>query len=214
EGGAEALEWEASDQAGRPGRTTVVVERSTGHRHITGEATASTFHEVPPALLHAHLPDTKLIVLVRNPVDRAFSHHRMYRRFTAGGYDLGVPVGEFEPDVHREMRAHLDGQATLYIGPGAYVDLLDGWAAVYGRGRVRVFVTEELGRPRGARRIMAELEEYLGLPAHDYGGILERRFNRAPSASMQPALRAELAEFYRPYNNRLQAWLGRDLDWH
>ncbi|MGH9277998.1 MAG: hypothetical protein ACRD12_07815, partial [Acidimicrobiales bacterium] len=42
EGGAEALEWEASDQAGRPGRTTVVVERSTGHRHITGEATAST----------------------------------------------------------------------------------------------------------------------------------------------------------------------------
>jgi hypothetical protein len=205
--------WEASDEAGTSKPTTIVVERRPDSHYITGEASANTFHDVPPSLLHRYLPDTRLIVLLRNPVDRAYSHHRMYQRFKDAGHDLGIEIGEFEADIRAEMAAHERGEQTEYVGRGIYVELLRGWIATYGAHCVKVLLTEDLGRLRTAEQIMLELEDDLGLPAHDYAGILARRFNRARPASIDSATRALLADFYRPHNARLQEYLGRDLDW-
>jgi Sulfotransferase family len=207
------FEWEASDEAGTSSPTTIVVDRRLDGHHITGEASANTFHDVSPSLLHRYLPDAKLIVLLRNPVDRAYSHHRMYRRFKDAGHDLGVEVGEFEVDIRAEMAAHERGERTEYLAPGMYVELLRGWIATYGANKMKVLVTEDLGRPRAAEQIMRELEDYLGLPAHDYADILARRFNRAAPASIAPAVGSLLADFYRPHNERLQEYLGREFDW-
>jgi hypothetical protein len=207
------LAWEASDEAGGNRRTTVVVDRRPDRRYITGEATASTFHDVSPRLLHEYLPDTKLIVLVRNPVDRAYSHHRMYRRFYESGYDREGPVGEFETDIAAELQAHGRGQQTRYLSPGFYVDLLLAWEAVYGKARVMVLTAEDLADPRAADESMRRLEDYLSLPGGHDTDILRRHFNRAPPAAMTASLRTELGELYRPSNEHLEAHLGRELGW-
>lgn len=205
--------WEASDEAGASGPTTIVVDRRPDRHYITGEASANTFHDVAPALLYRYLPGIKLIVLLRNPVDRAYSHHRMYQRFSRRGHDLGIEIGHFEEDIRAEMAAHERGEQTEYIGPGMYVDLLRGWIATYGAENVKVLVTEDLGQLRTARQIMMELEAYLGLPAHDYADILARRFNRASPARLDSTVRSLLADFYHPHNARLQEYLGRELGW-
>jgi len=212
-GGPLSFEWEASDQAGGPRLTTVCVDRAPHGVYITGEATASTFHEVSPSLLHRYLPETKLIVLVRNPVDRAYSHHRMYRRFAAAGNELGFDVRDFHQDIEAELSAHERGERTHYLYPGLYIDRLEGWLAEYGANQVRTIVTEDLRHPPVARDIMRQLEAYLGLPGHDYANIIARRFNHSPPADIAPSLRASLAAFYHPYNVRLQECLGRDLHW-
>lgn len=208
-----SFEWEASDQAGTSRPVTVSVERKPGVDYITGEASANTFHEVSPLLLHQYLPEMKLILLVRNPVDRAYSHHRMYRRFQAAGSDLGFKVRDFETDIRAEMKAHAAGGKTHYISPGIYIDKLQEWVSVYGWGRVKVVVTEELARPGMAQTIMREMEDYLDLPHHEYGDLLARHFNHAPPPQLAPHLRAQLAEFYRPDNHRLQEYLGYELPW-
>jgi hypothetical protein len=205
--------WEASDEAGTSHLTTIVIERRPGGHYITGEASANTFHDVTPSLLHRYLPDTRLIVLVRNPVDRAYSHHCMYQRFRDAGHDLGVAIGDFAQDIRAEIAAHERGERTEYVGPGIYAELLRGWITTYGGNRVKVILTEDLGRPQTAEQIMHELEEYLGLPAHDYADILTRRFNCARTRSIDPATRSLLADFYRPHNAWLQEYLGRKLDW-
>ncbi|HEX8652638.1 MAG TPA: sulfotransferase [Pyrinomonadaceae bacterium] len=209
-----SFEWEASDQAGTSFPVKVSVERKPGVDYITGEASANTFHEVSPSLLHQYLPGVKLILLVRNPVDRAYSHHRMYRRFQAAGSDLGFEVRDFETDIQAEMKAHAIGKKTHYISPGIYIDKLQEWVSVYGRGQVKVVVTEELARPGRAQMIMREMEDYLELPHHEYGDLLARRFNHAQPPQLAPPLRALLAEFYRPDNHRLQEYLGYELHWH
>jgi hypothetical protein len=211
--GNPSFEWEASDQAGASLPRTVEVERKPGVDYITGEASANTFQDVSPRLLRQHLPDVKLILLVRNPVERAYSHHRMYRRFQAGGNDLGFEVGDFETDIRAELEAHAGGKETHYISPGIYIDKLQEWLSVYGPRQVRVVVTEELARPVKAKFIMREMESYLDLPHHEYGDFLARRFNHAPPSRIAPSLRALLAEFYRPYNHRLQEHLGYELHW-
>lgn len=205
--------WEASDEAGTSKPTTIVVERRPDTHYITGEASANTFHDVAPSMLHRHLPDARLIVLLRNPVDRAYSHHRMYQRFRDTGHDLGMAIGDFATDIRAEIAAHELGQGTEYLGPGIYVELLRVWIATYGVHRVKVLLTDDLGRPRTAQQIMLELEDYLGLPAHDYTDIVTRRFNHAKPANVDPATRSALADFYRPHNARLQDYLGREINW-
>ena len=208
-----ALHWHASDLAGTSALTTVMVDRDAQRHYITGEATASTWHDVDPALLHEHLPDLKLVVIVRDPVARAYSHHRMYRRFVADGWAAGFEVGSFAADVRAEIAKHERGERTEYVGPGVYHELLARWTAVYGDDRVKVLVTEDLADADLAPGVMRELEDHLELPHHDYGDILGRRFNRARPATIPAAQRFMLADFYRPHNDRLRELLGRDLDW-
>src|SRR5205085_3372396 len=90
-----SYEWEASDQAGTSPPIRVRVVRDAATRYITGEASANTFHDVAPSLLHQYLPDVRLILLIRNPIDRACSHHGMYRRFQAAGHQVGFAVRDF-----------------------------------------------------------------------------------------------------------------------
>jgi hypothetical protein len=208
-----SFRWEASDQAGTPLLTKVHVKRDPAKGYITGEASANTFHDIPPSLLHQHLPDVKLILLIRNPIDRAHSHHRMYQRFHADGSLPGSDVRDFETDIRAELEAHARGESTHYIGPGIYVDKLQRWVSQYGWGQIRVVITEELAHPGKVRRIMQDLEDYLEVPHHDYGDLLSRRFNHAPPYDIAPGLRALLADFYRPYNRGLQEYLGYRIHW-
>src|SRR6266571_3516190 len=208
-----SFQWEASDQAGTSLPATVHVERDPERKYITGEASANTFHETSPSLLYQHLPDIKLILLLRNPIDRAYSHHRMYQRFQSDGNQLGFKVRDFETDVCAELKAHRRGENTHYITPGIYIDKLQKWVSQYGWGQIRVIITEELARIDVAKRIMHELGDYLEVPHHDYGDFLSRRFNQAPSSDISPQLRALLSDFYRPYNRRLEDYLRYELHW-
>jgi hypothetical protein len=207
------FDWQASDVAGAAELQTVVVERDPDRDYITGEATASTLHDVAPQLLHEHLPDLKLVVIVRDPVERAYSHHRMYRRFQDDGWQPGFVVGRFEDDVRAELSKYDRGERTQYVGPGVYDELLQRWAAVYGEDRLLVLVTEDLADPALAPGVMRRLEEHVDLPPHDYGSILMRHFNRALPSGIPLAERALLADFYRPHNDRLRERLGRELAW-
>lgn len=208
-----SFRWEASDRAGTSSLTMVHVRRDPAKDYITGEASANTFHDVSPSLLHRHLPSIKLIVLIRNPIDRAYSHHRMYRRFHADGNLPELDVRDFETDIRAELQAHARGENTHYLGPGIYVDRLQEWVSQYGWSQIKVVITEEMAHPGKARRIMRELEDYLEVPRHDYGDFLARKFNHAPSSGIAPGLRAMLADFYRPYNRGLQEYLGYGIDW-
>jgi Sulfotransferase domain len=54
-----------------------LVERRSGARPIVGEASPSyLFHPLAPERVAALLPGARLVALVRNPVERAFSHYQ------------------------------------------------------------------------------------------------------------------------------------------
>jgi len=65
---------------------------------VSGEfSTASLIHPLAPRRVHANLPGLKIFVLLRNPVDRAFSHFMMSRR---AGLENAY---SFEEIVRREI---------------------------------------------------------------------------------------------------------------
>lgn len=207
------LTWPELDREGTLYEEKLRFARVPGREYITGEASANTFQDVAPEVLRRHLPDARLILLVRDPVERAYSHHRMLARFQEEGRDLGFEVGDFDRDIREELDAVARGEPAPCLEPGLYAPRLRAWLDVWGWGQIRVYRTEDLDDPSACSDVLEDVQRYLSLPAHAYGEIAGQKFNKAPDAPMPEETRARLAEYYRPFNRDLEHLLGRPLGW-
>lgn len=205
--------WPELNKEGILYHEEVRIPREVGMNYITGEASANTFADVKPELLKKYLPDVKLIVLLRNPVERAYSHHRMYQRFQAEGRDLGFEVKSFAEDVALSMQKENIAGTDHYLGLGLYLERLKKWLAVFGKDQLQVFFAEELQDASKAKQIMFELENYLGVSHYDFGEQLRQKFNVAPPSGISMELRRSLEAFFEGANRELEEYLGKRLPW-
>jgi sulfotransferase family protein len=197
--------YRAHFRPGRPGQ-------------ISGESTPYyLFHPAVPGRLQETLPEAKLIVLLRDPVDRAFSHHNHERA-------LGYEHLEFEAALAAEAerlageeerlladpgyrsRAH---QHFSYLARGNYAEQLERWFEHCGEERFLVLSAEDLfGDPAA---VVAVAQEFLELPRQIPVDLSAK--NARSYAPIPEPLRERLREHFAPANERLRALLGRDLGW-
>ncbi|MFK7979420.1 MAG: sulfotransferase [Saprospiraceae bacterium] len=205
------FEWPELNKAGILYHETVKIEREDATKYITGEASVNTFYEVNPQLVQQYLPTTKLIVLFRNPVERAFSHHRMFQRFQAEGRDLGFKVNDFATDILAEMELIKKGGKGPYLSPSIYLPTLKNWITTFGKDQIRVYFAEDLAELEMATNVMEDIQTYLSLPFFDYKTILQQRFNVAPKAEMDREIKEKLQFFFKGYNQQLAEFLNCTL---
>jgi hypothetical protein len=188
---------------------------------------AQTFESSPYYMYHPHavariaadLPGVRIVVLVRDPVERAYSQHA---HEVARGFE---PERDFEralalePVRLRGVREHLlanpldynfSHQHHAYRSRGQYIEHLEPMASLIGRERIHVvdsgaFFTD----PEPAYDAVVD---FLGLPRVTAYPPFERH-NARPRAGLSEPVRAALAEHYAPYDARLADWLGRRLSW-
>lgn len=109
-----------------------------------GEGTPYMPHPEAAKRISSVLPDAKLIAILRNPVERAYSHYWHMRAFDAETRSFGVAVTD-----------ELSGANTEpgYVENGRYLDHLDRFMQHYNRDRLLVLISEELNsRPQDAFR--------------------------------------------------------------
>jgi hypothetical protein len=141
------------------------------------------------------LPDAKIIFLMRNPVDRAWSHARMLLPVL-----LGRPFAEISND---ELVTYLTHPAPQLRGN--YPRTLELWEGIFGQQQLFVGFFEEIAeRPR---ELYIRLLEFLGLSTDEKNipGGLESKVNvsRATGAKQIPDdVRKCLTDVYR-----------QDLEW-
>jgi len=189
-----------------------------GPRAFSGEATPYyLFHPLAPRRARALCPDARIIVLVRNPVDRAHSHYQQNVR--AGFETLGFAQAlDAEPGrlrgeeerMRRDEQYYSEAHQTFsYLARGEYAPQLARWIECFGEGRVLVLGSEEMRADpaEGYARVLG----FLGLPAFTPPAF--REHNAARYGPLEPALRARLHERFRAANERLFAMLGRRFDW-
>ena len=175
---------------------------------IVGEATPRylAHPEVPERMVRV-LPDVKLIVLLRNPVDRAYSHYHLLRR--RGLEEEFEAVLETERGWLEENSLEDPSAPTNLLTTGIYVEHLKRWHRHYPREQLLVLKSEDFyARPR---RALSTTREFLGLPEHRFN--LRIRRARHEYAPMNPETRKELVRFFRPYNEELYDYLGRSFGW-
>ena len=185
---------------------------------VTGEASPYyLLHPAVPRRLEALLPDTKVLVLLRDPVERALSHHR--HEVAKGHEDLSFPeaVAAEERRIGDDLARLAEDDAFhshavmhhTYVTRGQYADQLERWAAVVGRDRMLVRNADTFFADPDAT--YNEVLAWLGLPAHHLDAYEARNtYRRSP---MDEGLRSELAARFAESNRRVADWVDGTEDW-
>lgn len=206
---SQALLWPELDAEGNLYEEPVAQPRQEGVTYITGEASANTFHEANPELVHQFLPNARFVLIFRNPVERAFSHHRMFLRFQKEERELGRKILSFEEEMSEELANNGAGE---FLAPGKYIDNLRKWDAVFPQAQRLVLFANELDAH--PQQVMDRVLAHLGLPAWTYPErSLTTRYNQAPPSEMPDRILSQLQEFFEPYDQALSAYLDNPIPW-
>jgi hypothetical protein len=176
------------------------------------------FHPLAPERAARLLPDVKLVAILRNPIDRAFSHYQHEVRdgretlsFAEAVEREAERLGDEEERLRRDPGYYsYNHHRFSYLRRGRYLEQLTRWVGRYPRERLLVLQSERLFREPAA--VCAQLYEYLGLRPHrlgHYAAFYQGNYER----EMSPELRARLAAHFEPHNRALYQWLGETYDW-
>jgi hypothetical protein len=159
----------------------------------------------------------KLIALLRNPIDRAYSHHRYHTKLgdeqqpfeAAIAAEADRIAGEFERMVADETYTSDAHRNFSYLARGLYADQIERWLEYFPREQILVLQSERFfaDPAEGYRRVV----RFLGLTDHDLDEY--QAVNVGSYSEMVPATRARLVDPYREPNERLYTVLGERFDW-
>lgn len=185
---------------------------------ITGEATPYyLFHPRCPSLVAKLLKDVRLIVVLRDPVERAFSHHqwavargREQLSFEAAlEAEEGRLSGEHEKLLADASYTSFAHQVYSYKARGLYADQLELWFEKFDRQSILVLRSESLFASPAST--MREVLRFLRLPEEDLGKLPHR--NMGSGETIDPPIRERLSAYFQPHNQRLFSLLGWTERW-
>ena len=215
--------------------------RAAGEARAVGEATPwYLYAPQAPARMAELVPGARLIAILRNPVDRAYSHywHDRHRGRISFPFDEGVAR------EREEISSPGSGVSTRnsYLDRGFYLAQLERVCAHFHREALLVLLFDDLVNdtrtayrsmcrhlriddsfePRNLGRNLSppgpprsdRLHRFTRAHRHTFSGRVVARLNAGKPATyplMEPALRADLVAYFAPQNRALAAWLGRDL---
>jgi surface polysaccharide O-acyltransferase-like enzyme len=122
---------------------------------ITGEATPYyLFHPHVPQRIKHTLPDVKIIVLLRNPIERAFSHYQMMvrRGVETLSFSEAIRAESGRIDVEYERMEQDEDYFSAacsqfsYLKRGLYSEQLERWFSLFAREEILVIRSEDLQR--------------------------------------------------------------------
>lgn len=193
-----------------------------GRPFVVGDATASyLLHHWTPERAARVVPDAKVIVCLRDPVDRALSQFHAARRrgrepletfeeaLAAEPARLGPEVPRIEADPGYHSRPF---HVWAYLASGRYADQLERWLPHFPPEAFlfvsfeRDLVSDPVG---GLRRIQA----HLGLEPYANRELPTLNMNSGSYERMDDGTRARLVEEFRAPNRRLTELIGIDFGW-
>jgi Sulfotransferase domain len=175
------------------------------------------FHPLAAARVAALMPAVKLVVLLRDPVARAYSHWKERRTEGVEPLDFAAAL-KAEPRRTAGERARLIAEPGYvssaydwytYRARGRYLEHLEPWLARFDRSQLLFVASETFYREPAAT--YARVLDFIGLPRYELPGY--DVFNDRPGRGMDPAVRAELSAYFRPHNAALADRLGMRLPW-
>jgi hypothetical protein len=182
---------------------------------LTFEATPCyLFFPLVSERLYAALPDARLVVVLRDPVKRAYSAWNMRRQFKDHPrYAHRYEPRSFEEAIADELRnGALSAPLNDYLARGAYAEQLERFFKVYPREQVLVINYRDLKTEQ--LNVVNQVCAFVGLPAlRGDERALTGRYNERPySERMSEEMAEELYRYFVPHQHRLDQLLGRPMD--
>lgn len=177
------------------------------------------YHPYAAARIARDLPEARLIVLVRDPVARAHSHHahelaRGFESEPCFGRALALEPARLRGQTERMLadpgQRSFAHQHHAYRARGEYVRYLDHLATRFPRHQILVlesaafFTTPSL--------VYSRILDFLGLPPLGPPRLAHHNATR-PRPPMPDRVRRDLTAHYQPFDAELARWLGHPPSW-
>lgn len=185
---------------------------------ITGEKSPYyIFHPLAPQRIHSLLPKVKIIILLRNPVKRAYSHYNHSVRNNRENLTFEEAI-EKEPERLKgekdkiiKNRKYRSKKYTYYsyLTRGIYIKQIKNWYKYFPKEHILVIKSEEMYR--NSQEVMNKVYEFLGLPK-----MKHEQFQKVFSheyTKMDEKTNKYLKEYFKPYNQQLYDYLNVDYNW-
>lgn len=189
-------------------------KKKGSNRCIIGEASPLyLYHPHVPLRLKSAYPNIKLIVLLRDPVNRAISHYRHLLR-----HSLIPDHLSFNEVVKIEKQKRRNISANSYFDPiysvlhrGEYIYQLRRWFLQFERDQFLILRNENfLFRPE---KILRKVDLFLNLKAYNYD--ISRKYNvsRSGKVVIRKSDLKMLNDHFKNLNTELSELLDDDFVW-
>ena len=193
--------------------------------HVRTRGTAMTFEASGYYVYHPHaavrlasdLPDVKVLVMLRDPVERAYSayKHEFARGFETETFERALELEDerIQPDLDRMLAdPHHYGSSHRhhsYRRRGQYAEQLQ--RVVDALGRDRLHVVDSARFFASPQEEFSRVTDFLGLARPE--GIAYDRWNARPGSRMPLAAETFLRESLAPHDQALERLLGERPSW-
>ena len=168
------------------------------------------FHPDVPSRIHALLPTVKLIVLLRDPVERALS--QVFHAKRRGFESLDVADALDAEQARLATGDPYSLQKHSYVSRSRYIEQLDRYLALFPKKQLLVLRSEDLFDQPNV--VWEQLLDFLGLAVTQLPSALPRANAGVGEAStINPAIRARLREELEPTARAVKQRYGFGWSW-
>lgn len=187
---------------------------------ITGEASPYYLsHPKAAQRLKSLFPDIKIIVLLRNPIERAFSSYKNIKKLgleSSKNFETAISLeeertkGEEEKIISGDHYYSQQHQHYSYLGRSMYHKELERWFREFPAHQFHIINSEAFYADPG--EAYKETIRFLGLPGHDPGSL--HPFNESiRGEQIDPQFREKLVQYFEPHNEKLFKLINKRFIW-
>lgn len=200
----------------------LVIKYIFRHNFITGESTPFyMLHPGVPKRVFSLLPKLKIIIILRNPTDRIYSHYNKYKKIQI---KKGSKILSFKEIIKRSEDKLIEGlyrikldekynrrilQKYSHLAWGIYVDQIKRWRKYYPMEQILILKSEDFfSNPSNT---LKKVFKFLNLPNWEIKNF--EIFEAGDYQKMDDNTREFLNNFYEPYNQQLYKYLDLNFNW-
>jgi len=207
----------------------------TSEHQLTFDASSGYLADAKsPARIHDYNPNIKIIFLLRDPVDRAYSAWQMYK----SNYEVNInwfyddwisfcnngtvnpkrrsadSLSHFHSFIEEEMDCEEHGIAieANVLNSGFYAIQLERYFDIFNRDQIMIIHNEKLRLQ--TRETLNNIQDFIGVKSYAYEPkSLNPVFVGNYIESMESRTRLLLNDYYKPHNELLFSLLGKQDAW-
>ena len=185
------------------------IKEKTGNS-ITGEDTPFYFWKKEAAeRILKDLTNTKIIIIFRNPVDRAYSNYKLGVRFDSENLTFENAIEEEIEFLEKNTFRESIERKRSYLTKGLYYNQIKIWFDIFPRKQIHILSTEEM--QKDPQKSLSKIYKFLDISEYTIKNPQKRKFVKYEK--MNDETRKKLLEFYKPHNEKFFQVIEKKFDW-
>ncbi len=187
-------------------------------KKLAGEASPFyMFHPHAAKRIYNDMPNIKIILLLRNPVERAFSHYKMNNK-------NGTEPLSFEEAIDKEKERLFNDRNELennkdhvvknyrlysYVSRGLYDEQIKNWLQYFPLNQILIIRSEEFFE--NTERVVNEVLNFLHIKKAENINFINK--NKGAQSNINETTRKKLETYFAEPNKMLSKITGIDFKW-